>query len=299
MKLNRLTLWSAALALLLLASPALADRSGGFALSFSTLENVVHDARGRVLERTVEEFDPAGDLRAIRTTANTYQDRYLVSSAMTQTDPDGVMLHTRQTQWTRDAKGQMTTMRRRWANADGDQTRAELATWEHERTANNRSVLITTVVRGAQICASGNEHLETRYAIQTWDRSRLVSSDTSIFDPDSQQTARHLTEYSTTGLQRWSFDAADEVTRRQVEVHHKSARGQLQYVEAEVFDGADVLTRSWDQRLVRRGDGRIQSDVKTWYDADGQGIRRRTTSHAWDGRSRHPMSRVRWEHWAD
>lgn len=302
----RFTTLLAGVAVLVSAGSALAaDRDGGFALSFSTLEHSTVDASGKLATRVVEEFGKDGQLRATRTTTHHWAGRHLASTDRVRVDADGVVTDTLHTEYVRDEKGAVQAQRRVWANADGDTTRLEHATWERDRITVGkttvRTVLITTEVHDA-----ASKLIQTRYTLQKFARNKLASSDTSIFDVNGDghevQTARHLVEYEDKGLQRWVFDSDDQIKTHEVEVHRKDRNGRLMAVIAEIFvpvDGQEVLSGSREQQLVRRADGKLKSEQTTWFDAQGQGTKRRTTTHAWSGRERQPLSRVRWEHWAD
>jgi len=276
----------------LLAAPALAQR-GEPTLQSSDVTTVTKDVHGRMDTRTTRHYNPDGELTAVNTIAYQYQGRRLHSTENVRTTADGALVSTLYVRYTRKKDGNATKIRRRWTNAAGEQLRYEIDRIKPDKRAG--VTLTTTTVRDAK-----NEHTETRYSINTHVRGKLVSTDVSMFTPQGAQTGRRYAEYRQWVTERWTFDDNDEITRHAVETHIRAPHAKYDTaISTEIFDGGRTLLESRFQRFARRGDGRLKSHVTTWFDASGDGVRRRTTHYGWARDLDHPTTRVTWEAWTD
>jgi hypothetical protein len=281
---------SVMLSCLVLPSASARSPQGNFTLASSDVQHEQRDADGRILERTRTTYNEAGVHTATDITTFRYRGRHVAQVTWAQFDADQVLLRQRLTRYKRHADGTTDRVMRRWTNADGELTRRELDVWERDTQAD--IVLITTRVWNGE-----EAHIETRYTIHTYRSGRLLTTDTSIFDAEGVQKSRNYTEWARTRVERWQFDSRDEVLRHTIERHTRDARGRDVGVTADVFDGNNVLLESRVERFVRDNRGRTRSHVVTWFDAEGLGTRRSTTSTSYSGPHAVPTRRVLWERW--
>lgn len=266
--------------------------SGSFVQSSSDVEQLSYDAQGKIAVRTLHHYSADGEANGRSTTEYSYDAKGRRSSSFTaHTDAQQDVSGTLSVGFRYDARGRTARILRTWRDRADAVSRTEKARYEYD--GDDGTTLVVT-----RVLDRADELKETRYSIRTVRGGKMFSSDTSVFNARGHQTSRYYTEWRGDLVERWNFDAEDEVVRRELEVHHRDAKGRDLRVEAEIFDGSDVLTGSRLQAIERDRDGRIQMHVTTWYDAESLGTQRRTVSHTYDGPSHMPTRRILWERWA-
>ena len=276
-----------ALASLLIAPSAFArgPGSGSFELSSSEVLSQTRDKKGRLAESSAQLYDKAGDYTGARVSTYTYGRHGMLSVITRYLDADDAEKTRIASRNVYSKKGVQTERIVRVTQPDGELTRQEISTWERVR-ATGMTTITTEVTNGA------GELIETRYQIDTFEGRRRVSTDLSIFAPDGAQKLRQYTEYRDDRRELWTFDAEDEIKTRELVRMTRDSKGQIQLIEADLFLGRSTNNGSRIVRYARDASGRTLQSVTTWFDAEEQGLRRRTSNHAANG-----QTRVLWETW--
>lgn len=145
--------------------------------------------------------------------------------------------------------------------------------------------------------------IQVRYiATDRDDRGRVIAKDTSIYDAEDVQRARHLYTwtYSEDGLLVAKalevFDEDDQRSRLEEGTVLRPERG-VERSEWTVYDRDEVITAYRDIETIRDGAKRMRKRETSHYDEEGYGTQRLTESFVYDGEGHLIAVRSRKEHY--